>query len=231
MHVLVILTDMTNYCEALRQIGAAREEVPGRRGYPGYMYTDLASIYERAGLIHGVKGSITQFPILTMPGDDITHPIPDLTGYITEGQIVLSRELHQKGVYPPIYVIPSLSRIMKDGIGIMTELKAIARPEAEAAGKVLGARGVFLLGQRPLLHVILLQESDAVRIYVRQLLRHIVSQTGNHWRDKAERDVAHVNAAIGILDTTHAPVDKRVLIARWVWRRPHVDARQIVVRY
>ncbi|MDD1676181.1 MAG: V-type ATP synthase subunit B [Methanomicrobiales archaeon] len=118
MHVLVILTDMTNYCEALRQIGAAREEVPGRRGYPGYMYTDLASIYERAGIIHGVKGSITQFPILTMPGDDITHPIPDLTGYITEGQIVVSRELHRKGIYPPINVLPSLSRLMNLGIGV-----------------------------------------------------------------------------------------------------------------
>jgi len=117
MHVLVILTDMTNYCEALRQIGAAREEVPGRRGYPGYMYTDLAGIYERAGIIHGVKGSITQFPILTMPGDDITHPIPDLSGYITEGQLVISRELHRKGIYPPINVLPSLSRLMNLGIG------------------------------------------------------------------------------------------------------------------
>jgi V/A-type H+-transporting ATPase subunit B len=117
MHVLVILTDMTNYCEALRQIGAAREEVPGRRGYPGYMYTDLASIYERAGIIKGRKGSITQFPILTMPGDDITHPIPDLTGYITEGQIVVSRDLHRKGIYPPINVLPSLSRLMNLGIG------------------------------------------------------------------------------------------------------------------
>jgi len=117
MHVLVILTDMTNYCEALRQIGAAREEVPGRRGYPGYMYTDLACIYERAGIIKGKKGSITQFPILTMPGDDITHPIPDLTGYITEGQIVVSRELHRKGIYPPINVLPSLSRLMNLGIG------------------------------------------------------------------------------------------------------------------
>ncbi|NLZ31104.1 MAG: V-type ATP synthase subunit B, partial [Methanomicrobiales archaeon] len=116
-HVLVILTDMTNYCEALRQIGAAREEVPGRRGYPGYMYTDLAGIYERAGIIKGVKGSVTQIPILTMPGDDITHPIPDLTGYITEGQIVVNRELHRKGIYPPINVLPSLSRLMNLGIG------------------------------------------------------------------------------------------------------------------
>ncbi|MBW6462151.1 MAG: V-type ATP synthase subunit B [DPANN group archaeon] len=117
MHVLVILTDMTNYCESLREIGAAREEVPGRRGYPGYMYTDLAMIYERAGIIKGKKGSVTQIPILTMVGDDITHPIPDLTGYITEGQIVLSRELHRKGNYPPVDVLPSLSRLMNSGIG------------------------------------------------------------------------------------------------------------------
>ncbi len=117
MHVLVILTDMTNYCESLREIGAARQEIPGRRGYPGYMYTDLSMIYERAGMIKGKKGSVTQIPILTMVGDDITHPIPDLTGYITEGQIVLSRELHRKGVYPPVDVLPSLSRLMNLGIG------------------------------------------------------------------------------------------------------------------
>ncbi|MFH1125611.1 MAG: V-type ATP synthase subunit B [Candidatus Altiarchaeota archaeon] len=116
-HVLVILTDMTNYCEALRQVSAAREEVPGRRGYPGYLYTDLASIYERAGRIKERKGSITQIPILTMPDDDITHPIPDLTGYITEGQLVISRALHKKGIYPPVDVLPSLSRLMHGGIG------------------------------------------------------------------------------------------------------------------
>ncbi len=117
MHVLVILTDMTNYCEALREIAAAREEVPGRRGYPGYMYTDLAGLFERAGRIKGKEGSVTQIPILTMPDDDITHPVPDLTGYITEGQIVLSRDFHRKGIYPPIDVLPSLSRLMKGGIG------------------------------------------------------------------------------------------------------------------
>ena len=117
MHMLVIMTDMTNYCEALREIGSAREEVPGRRGYPGYMYTDLASIYERAGRIEGKNGSVTQVPILTMPGDDITHPIPDLSGYITEGQIIVSRDLQRKGIYPPIDVLPSLSRLMSKGIG------------------------------------------------------------------------------------------------------------------
>ncbi|CEG11175.1 archaeal A1AO-type ATP synthase, subunit A [groundwater metagenome] len=117
MHILVILTDMTNYCNALREISAAREEVPGRRGYPGYMYTDLSTIYERAGRIIGKKGTVTQIPILTMPDDDITHPIPDLTGYITEGQIVLGRGLHMKGIYPPIDVLPCLSRLMNQGIG------------------------------------------------------------------------------------------------------------------
>lgn len=117
MHVLVILTDMTNYCEALREVSAARKEVPGRRGYPGYLYTDLSTIYERAGRIRGKNGSITQIPILTMPEDDKTHPIPDLTGYITEGQIILSRELFRKGIYPPIDVLPSLSRLKDKGIG------------------------------------------------------------------------------------------------------------------
>lgn len=117
MHVLVVMTDMTNYCEALREISTTRGEVPGRKGYPGYLYSDLAELYERAGRIKGSKGSITQIPILTMPNDDISHPIPDLTGYITEGQIVLDREMYQKGLYPPVSGLPSLSRLMKDGIG------------------------------------------------------------------------------------------------------------------
>ena len=117
MHVLVILTDLTNYCEALREISAARKEVPGRRGYPGYLYTDLSTIYERAGRIKGKKGSITQFPVLTMPEDDKTHPIPDLTGYITEGQIIISRPLHAQGIYPPVDVLPSLSRLKDKGVG------------------------------------------------------------------------------------------------------------------
>jgi V/A-type H+-transporting ATPase subunit B len=117
MHGLVILTDMTSYCEALREIANARGEVPARKGFPGYMYSDLSTIYERAGRVKGKSGSITQVPILTMPNDDITHPVPDLTGYITEGQIVLSRELNGKGIYPPIDILPSLSRLMKDSIG------------------------------------------------------------------------------------------------------------------
>lgn len=117
MHVLVILTDMTSYCEALREISSSKGEIPSRKGFPGYMYSDLASLYERAGMLSDREGSITQIPILTMPNDDITNPVPDLTGYITEGQIVLDRSLHQKGIYPPILVLPSLSRLMKDGIG------------------------------------------------------------------------------------------------------------------
>ena len=118
LHILVILTDMTNYAEALREISAAREEVPGRRGYPGYLYTDLATIYERAGRIQGRKGTITQMPVLTLPHDDITNPVPDLTGYITEGQLIISRALHHKGIYPPMDPRPSLSRLMKEGIGV-----------------------------------------------------------------------------------------------------------------
>jgi len=117
MHVLVILTDMTNYCEALREISAARREVPGRRGYPGYLYTDLSTLYERAGRIKGRTGSITQIPVLTMPEDDKTHPVPDLTGYITEGQIIIHRGLHAQGIYPPVDVLPSLSRLKDKGIG------------------------------------------------------------------------------------------------------------------
>lgn len=117
MHVLVLMTDITNYCESLREISSARQEVPGRRGYPGYMYTDLSTIYERAGRVRGSKGSVTQIPVLTMPGDDKTHPIADLTGYITEGQILLSRDLHRKNIYPPVDPLPSLSRLMGFGVG------------------------------------------------------------------------------------------------------------------
>ena len=117
-HVLVILTDMTSFCEALREVSNAKQEIPSRKGYPGYLYSELATIYERAGIVKGKSGSVTQIPILTMPNDDITHPIPDLTGYITEGQIVLDRSVAGKNIYPPINVLPSLSRLMKDGIGL-----------------------------------------------------------------------------------------------------------------
>jgi len=142
-HVLVIMADMTNYCEALREVAAASEEVPGRRGYPGYMYSDLASLYERAGRIRGNPGSVTQLMVLTMPDDDITHPIPDLTGYITEGQIVLDRDLHQKGIYPPIDVLPSLSRLMNSAIG-----EGKTRPEY-AEGRDL-RRLVAIIGESAL---------------------------------------------------------------------------------
>jgi len=129
-HVLVILTDMTNYCEALREVSASRGEIPSRKGYPGYMYSDLATLYERAGRIRGYSGSLTQLPILTMPSDDISHPIPDLTGYITEGQIVLDRDLYRRGIYPPIRVLPSLSRLMKDGTG--EGITSVDHPELSA---------------------------------------------------------------------------------------------------
>jgi V/A-type H+-transporting ATPase subunit B len=163
MQVLVVLTDMTNYCEALREVSTAREEVPGRRGYPGYMYTDLAMIYERAGRIKGRKGSVTQLPILSMPDDDITHPIPDLTGYITEGQIVLSRQLHRRGVYPPIDTLPCLSRLMNLGIGegkTRDDHRAVANQlyAAYAQGRDL-RRLVAIVGEEAL--------SDADRRYLR----------------------------------------------------------------
>ncbi|MFQ5553093.1 MAG: V-type ATP synthase subunit B [Thermoplasmata archaeon] len=148
MHVLVILTDMTNYAESLRQIGAAREEVPGRRGYPGYTYTDLATMYERAGRIHGKSGSITQIPIMAIPDDDWTHPIADLTGYITEGQIAVERELHRKGIYPPINPLPSLSRLMDAGIGAertREDHKAVSDQMYAAYAEGRDARGLMAI--------------------------------------------------------------------------------------
>lgn len=145
MHILVIMTDMTSYCEALREFSSSKGEIPGRKGYPGYLYSDLSSLYERAGIIQGVSGSVTQIPILTMPNDDITHPIPDLTGYITEGQIVLDRELHQVGVFPPVGVLPSLSRLMKDGIGdgfTRSDHSAVANQLFACYAKVQDARSL-----------------------------------------------------------------------------------------
>ncbi len=163
LQVLVVLSDMTNYCEALREVSTAREEVPGRRGYPGYMYTDLSTIYERAGRIKGRKGSVTQLPILSMPDDDITHPIPDLTGYITEGQIVLSRHLHRRGVFPPIDTLPCLSRLMNLGIGegkTREDHRAVANQmyAAYAQGRDL-RRLVAIVGEEAL--------SDSDRRYLR----------------------------------------------------------------
>ena len=155
MHVLVILTDMTNYCESLREISSAREEIPGRRGYPGYMYTDLATIYERAGIIKGKKGSITQIPILTMVGNDKTHPVPDLTGYITEGQIIMDKELNKKGIYPPIDILSSLSRLKnevqdeektrKDHAAIANQLNAtyaVGKEELGGLIKIIGSEAL-----------------------------------------------------------------------------------------
>lgn len=175
MQVLVVLSDMTNYCEALREVSTAREEVPGRRGYPGYMYTDLATIYERAGRIKGRQGSVTQLPILSMPDDDITHPIPDLTGYITEGQIVLSRHLHRRGVYPPIDVLPCLSRLMNLGIGegkTREDHRAVANQlyAAYAQGRDL-RRLVAIVGEEAL--------SDTDRRYLHfadEFEKHIIGQ-------------------------------------------------------
>ena len=145
MHVLVIMTDMTSYAEALREFSSSKGEIPGRKGYPGYLYSDLASLYERAGMVKGSKGSVTQIPILTMPNDDITHPVPDLTGYITEGQIVLDRALQGQGVYPPIDILPSLSRLMKDGIGegyTRADHQALANQLFSSYAKVIDARSL-----------------------------------------------------------------------------------------
>lgn len=145
MHILVIMTDMTSYAEALREFSSSKGEIPGRKGYPGYLYSDLASLYERAGMINGKKGSVTQIPILTMPNDDITHPVPDLTGYITEGQIVLSRSLEGSGIYPPVSILPSLSRLMKDGIGegyTREDHSALANQLFASYAKVMEARSL-----------------------------------------------------------------------------------------
>ncbi len=176
MHVLVVFTDMTNYCEALRQISNIRGEVPSRKGYPGYLYSDLASIYERTGRIKSSEGSITQIPILSMPNDDITHPVPDLTGYITEGQIVLGRDLSQAGIYPPIAVLPSLSRLMKDGIG-----KGRTRDDHSNLAAQLYAAYAHVQDVRALASVIGEEELSAVdQIYVhfgRAFEREFVNQT------------------------------------------------------
>lgn len=163
MHVLVIMTDMSNYCEALREISTIRGEIPARKGYPGYLYSDLASIYERAGMIKGIAGSITQLPVLTMPNDDITHPIPDLTGYITEGQIVLEREMYARGIYPPIAGLPSLSRLMKDNIG-----EGLTREDHSSLASQLFACYAYTKDVRALASIIGEEElSEADRLYLK----------------------------------------------------------------
>ncbi len=163
MHVLVILTDITNYCEAVREVSTVRGEIPSRKGYPGYLYSDLASLYERAGRINTSEGSITQIPILTMPNDDITHPIPDLTGYITEGQIVLDRDLHQRSIYPPVAGLPSLSRLMKDGIG-----KGMTRDDHPRISSQLFAAYSYVKNVRALASVIGEEElSELDKLYLK----------------------------------------------------------------
>jgi V/A-type H+-transporting ATPase subunit B len=181
MHILVILTDMTSYSEALREFSSSKGEIPGRKGYPGYLYSDLASIYERAGMIRGKTGSVTQIPILTMPNDDITHPIPDLTGYITEGQIVLDRTLDQTGIYPPIGILPSLSRLMKDGIGegfTRVDHSAVANQLFASYAKVQDARSLAsVIGEEEL--------SQADKKYLefgRKFEKYFISQTFNENR-------------------------------------------------
>jgi len=185
MHVLVILTDMTSYCEALREFSSSKGEIPGRKGYPGYLYSELASLYERAGIVKGSKGSVTQIPILTMPNDDITHPIPDLTGYITEGQIVLSRELHQKGIYPPVGVLPSLSRLMKDGIG-----QGYTRADHQDLMNQLYASYARVMDARSLASVIGEDElSDIDKKYIQfgnLFEKHYLNQNKNHNRSIEE---------------------------------------------
>lgn len=189
-HVLVILTDMTNYCEALREIGAAREEVPGRRGYPGYMYTDLAELYERAGRIDGREGSVTQIPILTMPGDDETHPIPDLTGYITEGQIYIDRDLNSQNISPPINVLPSLSRLMDDGIG-----EGLTREDhADVSDQLYAAYA----------------EGEDLRDLVNIVGREALSESDNKYLDFAER---FENEFVDQGSTTDRDIDETLDIA------------------
>jgi len=181
MHVLVVMTDITAYCEALREFSSSKAEIPGRKGYPGYLYSDLASLFERAGIVKNAKGSVTQIPILSMPNDDITHPIPDLTGYITEGQIVLDRELHQQGIYPPIGVLPSLSRLMKDGIGA-----GFTRADHQALMNQLYASYARVMDARSLASVIgedELSPSDKNYITFGKLFeKHFISQ-GHKNRD------------------------------------------------
>ena len=181
MHVLVIMTDMTSYAEALREFSSSKGEIPGRKGFPGYLYSDLASLYERAGMVRGKSGSVTQIPILTMPNDDVTHPVPDLTGYITEGQIVLDRTLDSSGVYPPVSILPSLSRLMKDGIG-----EGYTRADHSALSNQLFASYAKVMDARSLASVIGEEElSPTDKKYIefgKQFEQHFVSQGANENR-------------------------------------------------
>ena len=187
MHVLVIMTDMTSYAEALREFSSSKGEIPGRKGFPGYLYSDLASLYERAGILNGKKGSVTQLPILTMPNDDITHPVPDLTGYITEGQIVLDRLLSGAGVYPPVSILPSLSRLMKDGIG-----EGFTREDHSALSGQLFASYAKVMDARSLASVIGEEElspSDRKYIEYGTLFEEKVLTQGHHENRSMEQSL------------------------------------------
>ena len=209
MHVLVILTDMTSYAEALREISSAKEEVPSRKGYPGYLYSDLSTIYERAGMLKGKEGSITLIPILTMPNDDITHPIPDLTGFITEGQIVLNREFNQKGIYPPIDILPSLSRLMKDGIG-----EAYTREDHADLSSQIFAAYSRVQDVRSLSQIIGEDDlNDVDKLYLefgRELEKRFISQGGSENRSiKETLDIGWEILSIlpvGELDRVHTDI-------------------------
>lgn len=220
MHVLVVMCDVTHYCDALREIGAAREEIPGRRGYPGYMYTDLATLFERAGVLREGRGSLTQIPILSMPDDDITHPIPDLTGYITEGQIVLSRELHRAGVFPPVDVLPSLSRVMNAGIGEgrtfgphrswsdqLYAVYALGR-EARLTAGIVGEAG--------------LSESDRRALAFAARFEQELVHQGTRRRSLEET----VEIGWQLLETLPREDLSRLSDAAWAWRREHPGATQ-----
>lgn len=219
MHVLVVMADITHYCEALREMGAARDEVPGRRGYPGYMYTDLASLFERAGLIAGCAGSITQIPVVTLPDDDITHPIPDLTGYITEGQIVLSRDLHRRAMDPPIDVLPSLSRLMSAGIGE----KRTRAEHREVADQLyaLYARGREALTMAAVVGMAGLTDADRrAAEFSERFERELVSQQGRRTIDET------LEIGWRLLETMPRAELARVRASTWAARDAERDARK-----
>ncbi len=214
MHVLVILTDMTYYCEALREVSAARKEVPGRRGYPGYLYTDLATIYERAGRVKGRKGSITQVPILSMPDDDKTHPIPDLTGYITEGQIILDRPLHRSGVYPPIAVLPSLSRLKQKGIGP----GKTREDHADLSNQLFGAyaRGIQAKELAVILGEAALSDTDKAFVAFADAFEDRFIRQGEHEERSVERTLEIGWELVALLPTTELKRIKDEFIARYL---------------
>lgn len=223
MHVLVIMTDMTNYGEALRELASQRGEVPSRKGYPGYLYSDLASLYERTGIIAGRSGSITQVPVLTMPNDDISHPVPDLTGYITEGQIVFGREMFRRGIYPPVNVLPSLSRLMKDGIG-----EGYTRADHPSLANQLYAAYARVQEVRSLAAVIGEEElSDVDRLYVtfgERFERRFVHQAEDESRS-VEETLDRGWGALGVLPRDELTRIGEELLDRYYQPRPPEDAR------